>query len=158
MNEAYCKSIIKNVENNFKDFQILLSGIPDDTDSEPKNIARELTELFATLTAIEEEVFEMRLKKIINLENPYIPAISPEAVKNSISYQNQSLLNLVQKYLSQKESIIKFLYRVPFFYWDRTGVHELEGHVTFEEFIRRLIKNDNSNISVLKKKVDFKGN
>jgi len=158
MNEAYCKSIIKNVENNFKDFQILLSGIPENTDVERGNITRELTELFATLTAIEEEVFEMRLKKIIDIENPYIPAISPETVRDSVSQQNQSLLNLVQEYLSQKESIIKFLYRVPFFYWDRTGVHELEGHVTFEEFIRRLIKNDNSNISVLKKKVNFKGN
>ena len=158
MNEAYCKSLIKNVENNFKDFQFLLSRIPENTDDKQKDISRELTDLFATLTAIEEDVFEMRLKKIINLENPYIPAISPEAVRDSISQEHQSLLNLVKKYLSQKESIIKFLYRVPFFYWDRTGVHELEGHVTFEEFIRRLIKNDNSNISVLKKKVSFKGN
>ena len=92
------------------------------------------------------------MKKIIDQENPYIPAIHPEAVKNSMSGQNTSLPYLIQKYLSQKESIIKYINNVPFFYWDRTGVHELEGHVTFEEFVRRLIKNDNSNIAALKKK------
>ena len=152
MNEAYCKSLIQNVEKSLGDFQVLLNPPHKINNGEAGNNSHDLMNLFATLAAVEEDVFEMRLKKIIDQENPYIPAIHPEAVKNSVSGQNTSLPYLIQKYLNQKESIIKYINNVPFFYWDRTGVHELEGHVTFEEFVRRLIKNDNSNIEALKKK------
>jgi hypothetical protein len=152
MNEAYCKSLIQNVEKNLEDFQVLLNPLPEINSGETENNSHDLIDLFATLAAVEEDVFEMRLKKIIDQENPYIPAIYPEAVKNSVSRQNTSLSYLIQKYLNQKESIIKYINNIPFSYWDRTGVHELEGHVKFEEFVRRLIKNDNSNIAALKKK------
>jgi hypothetical protein len=158
MNEAYCKSLIKNIESNLKDFQSILNHLPDNIGDEFSGNSHELFNLFSTLTAVEEDVFEMRLKKIIDQENPYLPAIHPEEVRDSSPVKNSSLNQLIEKYLNQKESIVKYLYKVPFFYWDRTGVHELEGHVSFEEFIRRLIKNDNSNITALKKKIQIKNN
>jgi hypothetical protein len=152
MNEAYCKSLLKDIQSNLQNFEALLSQLPVKAEKDSNNKSGEVKDLLFTLTAVEEDVFEMRLKKIIDQENPYIPAIYPEKVKNSYTQEDSSLSALVQKYLKQKESIVKYLNHVPFFYWDRTGVHELDGHVTFEELIRRFIRNDKGTIESLKKK------
>jgi len=152
MNETHRMSLIQNVENNLKDFQIILRILPRDqkTDSVIKSHA--LKDFFGNLTAIEEDILEMRLKKIINQEHPYLPAIRIENLKLVSNLYQLSLLDLVQHYLVLKEKILRFINNIPIYYWERTGVHELEGHVTFEELIRRIIKNDQNNLLVLKTK------
>ncbi|NOQ98335.1 MAG: hypothetical protein GQ561_09235 [Calditrichae bacterium] len=152
MNETHRMSLIQNVEKSLKDFQIFFRMLPRNqkTDSVIKN--HELKDFFGNLTVIEEDILEMRLKKIINQEHPYLPAIRIENLKIMRNLYQLSLLDLMQHYLVQKEKILKFINNIPIYYWERTGVHELEGHVTFEELIRRIIKNDQNNLLVLKTK------
>lgn len=152
MNDTHRDSLIKNIENNLKDFQIIFRMLPRNQQTDKTIRNNDLIDFFGTLTAIEEDILEMRLKKIIDQENPYLPAIRLENLRRLNSSYQLSLLDLMQRYLEQKERILQFINKTPTYNWDRTGVHELEGHVTFEEFIRRIIKNDQNNLHTLKAK------
>ena len=54
------------------------------------------------------------------------------------------------------QELIRLLHSTPAIYWDRTGFHELEGHVTFEEFVRRMIRKDKNNLSYLQEEFFLK--
>jgi len=152
MSELYRKSLIKNIEENYNDFQSVLLSLGQLTPESDESTAEVLKDFITTLMAVEEDVFEMRLKKIIDRENPYLPAIVPDKIKRNNYYQEGTLEELIQKFLEQKKKLIKFLVNVPSMSWEKTGFHELEGHVTFEEFIRRLIRNDKLNVSQIRDK------
>lgn len=152
MSELYRKSLIKNIEENFKDFQSILCSLQQKDSEEDRSISETLRDFFTTLMAVEEDVFEMRLKKIIDRENPYLPAIIPDKIKRQNYYEDGTLREVIEKFLEQKKKLIKFLLNVPHGSWEKTGFHELEGHVTFEEFIRRMIRNDKLNMSQIRDK------
>ena len=152
MTEFYHKSLIKNIEENFNDFQSILHLLKQKDPEDDGSDAETLRDFFTTLMAVEEDVFEMRLKKIIDRENPYLPAIIPDKIKRQNYYQDDSLPEVIEKFLAQKKKLIKFLTNVPYGSWEKTGFHELEGHVTFEEFIRRMIRNDRLNMSAIRDK------
>ncbi|OGB61796.1 MAG: hypothetical protein A2Y94_05110 [Caldithrix sp. RBG_13_44_9] len=152
MNEVYRKSLIKNIEENFKDFQSILYSLQQKDSEENRSSSDTLRDFFTTLMAVEEDVFEMRLKKIIDRENPYLPAIIPDKIKRQNYYDDGTLQEVIEKFLEQKKKLIKFLLNVPYGSWEKTGFHEVEGHVTFEEFIRRMIRNDKLNMSQIRDK------
>ena len=152
MNENNRMSLIKNIENNLKDFQIIFRMLPKNQNPDSIKNDHELKDFFGSLTVVEEDVLEMRLKKIINQEHPYLPAIRPENFQLMNNFYKISLLDLIHNYLVLKEKILTFINNIPIYYWERTGVHELEGHVSFEELIRRIIKNDKNNLHALKMK------
>lgn len=156
MNETYRLSLINNLEKNIKDFQLILNKIPESPEVDSLTGKGDLKDFFCTVTAVEEDVLKMRLKKIVEEEHPYLPAIQVEKLKIAEEYYQYSLTDLVRQFLVQKEEILKFINKIPYYYWERTGVHELEGHVTFEEFVQRLIRNDQINLNQLKEK--FKNN
>jgi hypothetical protein len=153
MKDNHRESLIKNIEKNLRDFQIIYRRLPRNHGTESVIMNHELKDFFGILTAIEEDILEMRLKKIVDQENPYLPAIRKENLKSMSGYYQLSLPDLMRGYLLQKEEILKFINNIPFYNWERTGVHELEGHVTFEELIRRIIKNDQNNLDAIKAKV-----
>jgi hypothetical protein len=150
MTDSYRSNLIKNIEENLQDFQSILDPVTTSQELYEEIPQVQLVEFLQTVTAVEEDVLEMRLKKIIERENPYLPAIQVDQLKQQELKNQKSLHKLIGKFLHQKKEIIKFLYNVPVFYWDRTGFHELEGHVTFEEFIRRMIRNDKLNLTLLR--------
>lgn len=152
MKDTNRMSLIKSIENNLKDFQVIFRMLPRNHDTGTAIKNHELKDFFGTLTAIEEDILEMRLRKIIDQENPYLPAIRLENLRILGSSYQLSVLELMKRYIEQKIKILQFINKTPIYYWDKTGVHELEGHVTFEEFIRRLIKNDQNNLHALKTK------
>ncbi len=150
MTDSYRSNLIKNIEENLHDFQSVLDSFTRQKTSDEDLPENDLLDFFRTVTAVEEDVLEMRLKKIIERENPYLPAIHIDRLKQEAVANHKSLSKLIDKFIYQKKEILKFLYNIPAFYWDRTGFHELEGHVTFEEFIRRMIRNDKINLAQLR--------
>ncbi len=149
MNELSKKSLIKIAEESYEHFMSILATLTQEIPGQSEFQENNLKAFFNLQTAIEEDVFEMRLKKIIDRENPYIPAIRTTNLPGTEKYDHQALQELIGLYLEQKKEVIKFLYNVPAFYWNRSGFHELEGHVTFEEFIKRMINNDKKNLQNL---------
>ncbi len=144
------KELIDHIEKNFRDYYALLNSLRERKRLlEEQSEVEELRDFFAQLTTIEEEVIEYRLKKVINEEHPYLPLIHTENF-NSTVYKEEAFLQIVEKFLKQRQELLKLLYSIPSNYWLRTGVHEEEGHITFQEFIRRMIEKDKANINFIK--------
>ncbi len=151
------QDLIEDVKKTSSDFnKILMSFKKSDTGKKEIPKSRELLSFFCTLTAVEEDVIEFRLKKIIREEHPYLPAIDIDKVQQKYALDSASLSRLFDKFLEQRQELIRLLHSTPAIYWDRTGFHELEGHVTFEEFVRRMIRKDKNNLSYLQEEFFLK--
>lgn len=147
MNQISPQDFLSDIKNSYHELCTLLNPIKEQ-DNEASYIR--IKNFMSLLIAIEEDVYEMRLKKIVDEENPYLPAINVNKLREMKLYHTASLQRLVDRYLSLRLELLNFIQSLPFNVWDKTGVHELEGHVTFEEFIRRLVKNDRINIVQLR--------
>jgi len=145
------QDFVRNIKNSYREFNTILAPLKKRVDVSSHLRMAELKNFISFLIAVEEDVIEMRLKKIIEEENPYLPAIDAEKLKKRNFYNSDSLKKIIDTFLEQRLDLVKFLETIPSDIWNKTGVHELEGHVTFEEFIRRILKNDQINISHLRK-------
>lgn len=137
------KDLIKLFEKNFLEYSRIIRKMGEDSSRESS--IQSLSELkvhIRQLANLEEEIVEWRLKKILKEEHPYIPSIDVHTLHNSEAYQNQPFLDICDHFLKQKKELLKILYSLPAENWNRTGVHETEGHVPFREFIRRMTEKD----------------
>lgn len=137
------RDLIQYIEGNFRQYFEVLNKIGESTASEDmKKEPYNVRELIYTLSGIQDEVVDYRLKKILKEEHPYIPHIEVEKIKRKSKLQTCTLDQIVQNFLTQRRELLKLLYSLPIESWDRTGVLEKEGHVSFRELIRRLAEKD----------------
>lgn len=135
--------LIHKMESNFRAFYQLLHPLAEGNAEVPPNAdAAHLEEILNLTTCIEDEVIDFRLKKIQNEEHPYLPAINVDRIKGGNSNMLTSLPESITIFLNHKKGLIKYLYSVPATEWERTGVHQVEGHLTFNELVRRMIDKD----------------
>ena len=137
------QNLISAFEENFREYARILREIEDEEDINGSHgMELNTKEFLHQLTKIEDEVFEFRLKKILDEEHPYIPQINVDNIKRTISFFDLEISEIIQQFLHQRKELLKILYSIPRTYWNRTGVHEVEGHVEFKEFVRRVTKRD----------------
>lgn len=137
------KDLIRLFEKNFLEYSRLIRKIEEDNSRETSlQSFSQLKMHIRELANLEEEIVEWRLKKILKEEHPYIPAIDVQSINNSSSYQTQPFIEICTHFLKQKKELLKILYSLPAENWNRTGVHEREGHVAFKELIRRMTEKD----------------
>ncbi|KPJ96571.1 MAG: hypothetical protein AMJ53_00350 [Gammaproteobacteria bacterium SG8_11] len=137
------KQLIDLFEKNFLEYARLIRKIGENNSRESS--IQSLSKLkihIRELANLEEEIVELRLKKILKEEHPYLPTIDVQTIQNNSSYQNQPFLEICNHFLKQKKEVLKMLYSLPAENWNRTGVHEREGHIAFKEFIRRMTEKD----------------
>ncbi len=145
------KDLIQYLEGNFQEYhQLLARVVPEKSDTDFKPGSRLLNDLVERAADIQDEVVDYRLKKILREERPYIPKIFPDRMRFNKSRQNETLAYTVSRFLAQREELVKLLRTLPNEYWERTGVHEQEGHVSFKEFIRRMAEKDETLLNKLR--------
>jgi len=137
------KELIDLFEENFRDFSALLRQLEGNSNQKtPIQLPSDSQISLGQLANLEDEIIELRLKKILKEEHPYIPQINIEKIKNNSPYERLPLPQIRDHFLKQKKELLKLLYSLPSDNWNRTGVHEMEGHVAFKEFIRRMTVKD----------------
>jgi len=135
--------LINSFESHFREYYQLLNKLNEGNLSYiPNNSSWNLRDLLEMLADLEDEIIDYRLKKILEEEHPYLPQIRMERIRRNRIYRNFPLSRLVHHILQQRRSFLQLLYSLPPEKWERTGVHELEGHITFKEFVRRMIEKD----------------
>lgn len=137
------KELINGFEKNFIEYSRLLQKLKkkySDESITPLGYDSEIS--LGQLTNLENEILELRLKKILKEEHPYIPHINLEKLRQNSVFDNLSIIQLCDHFLRQKKELLKLLYSIPSENWNRTGVHEMEGHVAFKELIRRMVVKD----------------
>ena len=140
------KELIQDLESNFRQYNTILNQI---VQTLPGEDPPAIKELLYNLSGIQDEIVDYRLKKILQEEHPYIPQIRAEKFNERSIQQPCSLDQLAQNFLTQRRELLKMLYTLPRESWNRTGVHEKEGHVSFKELIRRMIAKDQEILSKL---------
>lgn len=140
------KELIQGLESNFRQYYAILNRI---VQAEQGENPPAIKELLYSLSSIQDEVVDYRLKKILKEEHPYIPQIRVDKFSGKSYQQPCSLDQLAQNFLTQRRELLKILYTLPRESWNRTGVHEKEGHVSFKELIRRMIEKDQEILSKL---------
>ncbi len=137
------KDLIMSIEGSVKEYHNLLDQV-EKPDYGTKSAAEpfQLRELVATIADIQDEVVSYRLLKILREEHPYIPQIKPDQIRLNVKRTSSSLKNIASNFLNQRKELLRILYTLPSENWNRTGVHEVEGHVSFKELIRRMIDKD----------------
>ncbi|MCB0261840.1 MAG: hypothetical protein R3C41_20200 [Calditrichia bacterium] len=148
------RELIQMVENSSRQYSSLLENVHEIEGT----IVHRLTRFLQTLTEIQDEVVDLRLKKILKEEHPYLPMIHVDRIQENTPYRKYSLYEISRTFINQRRELSKFLYNVPEELWKRTGVHENEGHVTFQEFVRRLTEKDHTTILRLQRTVETKEN
>ncbi|MCB0258180.1 MAG: hypothetical protein KDH97_00405 [Calditrichaeota bacterium] len=137
------RELIRSLEGNSRQYQQVLQHVPRTPGPALSGIENaQLREIIGVLTDIQEEVIEYRLKKILKEEHPYIPTIKVEKIKQNDHHQHLPLSQLVDVFLAQRRALLQLLQATPTATWSRTGVHESEGHISFQEIIRRMTEKD----------------
>lgn len=137
------RELIRSLEGNFRQYHHLLQHVSRTPDTALSGIEdAQLREIIGVLTDIQDEVVEYRLKKILKEEHPYIPTIKVEKIKQNGHHQHTPLPQLVEMFLAQRKALLQLLQATPTATWNRTGVHESEGHISFQEIIRRMAEKD----------------
>lgn len=137
------KNLISDFEQNYREYDRILgefdSGKETDVSIAVKPAIKQYIE---QLAKIENEVFEYRLKKILEEEHPYIPQINVEKISNALTNSGEDVPEIIQRFLNHRQEMLRILSDIPREKWERTGVHEMEGHIPLKEFVRRMIVKD----------------
>lgn len=131
--------LIRLMESNLRQLQSILEKADGGSPGKNGHGGASISDLLAVELNLQEEIIDFRLMKILNEERPYIPQIHPTTLSGHPAH---SLSDCASRFLQQRRDLITLLRRTPREKWDRTGVHEVEGHVSFKEFIRRMVEKD----------------
>ncbi|GAB4368904.1 MAG: hypothetical protein Kow0042_10340 [Calditrichia bacterium] len=154
------KELIQHFETNSQNYQSLFNLLEskerqDQSDTEK---VASLSDFISIQLAIEDEIVEFRLKKILEEEHPYIPRINVDRYKSSKRKYGERISDIKDEFFRLRRDLINLLSGTPTDHWKRTGVHEQEGHVSFYEFVRRLVKKDDRNIHYLMEQLNIQQN
>ena len=71
-------------------------------------------------------------------------ALTPELerINQETTPPHSSIHEFVEKFLNQRRDLLKLLYSLPTASWERTGIHKVEGHVSFKKLVRRIAEQD----------------
>lgn len=98
---------------------------------------------------IQDEILLLRLKKIIELENPYLPMLRIDKIKQRITNVDLTYEQMIDIFKRLRQELLTFLSSIPAEKWSRIGLHETEGHITFREIVLRMIKKEQEILSLL---------
>lgn len=146
--------LISALEGNLNRYETILNKI--DLKSLSNNNADlywKIQERLVMLSSVQDEVVDFRLKKILSEEHPYLPQIEVSRLQHDNHRHNGSLAALADDFLKRRRELMTVLSSLPGEKWTRTGVHEVEGHITFGELVRRMTEKDLTIISQLDKLV-----
>ena len=146
------KDLIQALENSYRDFLNVateLSNLQNQNISVHPITNNQCKKTLQLIIEIQDEIFLLRLKKIIALENPYLPMLRIDKIKQRIVKVDLTYEQMIDIFKRLRQELLAFLTSLPAEKWSRTGLHETEGHITFKEIVLRMIKKEQEIISVL---------
>lgn len=103
----------------------------------------EITEIIKEEMRIVEDIFEFRIKRVNEIENPYLPPVIHQEYVVNVAGENQIQPEaLVSGLLQLKEDVFKYVTHLHPARLSRTGYHWQEGHITLENLLNRYLRND----------------
>lgn len=131
--------LIKSIEGNFREYYRILNSLEEEVALPGSGgVPRHIVDLLVALVEIQDEIVDFRLKKILKEEHPYLPKLEVHQLRRQQGDDLPSFKELCERFLTKRKELLKLLYSLPLENWERTGVLEAEGHISFGEFVRRM--------------------
>ncbi len=107
-----------------------------------KHRLKELVQFIYTQCSVEEDIFEFRIRKILETEEPYLPPVNCELYQKINPTKHIGIDEITENYLQIKQRIYNYLNSLSGKQLSRYGYHWKEGHISLEELLKRYIEND----------------
>ena len=134
--------LIANLRSLPNELDDLIDGMSDDELRwRPIPNKWSIGEILAHLRDVEREVFQARLRRTLNEDNPVFELWDQERAASERDYLGQSGRAAVEEFRALRTETADTLARVPIGEWQRVGVHPERGPATVEELVTRQIKN-----------------
>lgn len=103
-------------------------------------------EVIAHLADLESEVFAVRLRQVLDEDLPLMKAIDPDARARDFGYQGQDVQGNIRRLLEARAQNIRLIQPAPPEAWDRVGVHERRGPMSFREIVEGMANHDQNHL------------
>lgn len=134
--------LIANLRSLPNELDDLVEGMSDDEMHwRPIPNKWSIGEILAHLRDVEREVFQLRLRRTLNEDNPVFELWDQEQAATERDYAEQSGRAALEELKALRAETADTLERVPVDEWQRVGIHPERGSATVEEQVTRQIKN-----------------
>ena len=134
---------LRNLPDRIAEVVEALSGAGGDWRPQPE--AWTCRQLVAHLSAA-DPLFEKRLARIVAENNPQLPYFGPDTARPEA---DAPLPELLSRFRTQRDHLLKFLSAFPPEAWERPAVHETMGPTTFAQQIQNIINHDTDHLGQL---------
>jgi uncharacterized damage-inducible protein DinB len=141
---------LRNVPDRIAEVVEALSGAGDDWQPQPEDWT--CRQLVAHLSAA-DPLFEKRLARIVAEDNPWLLYFGPDTANAppvaARPEADAPLPELLSRFRTQRDRLLKFLSALPPEAWERPAVHETMGPTTFAQQVQNIINHDTDHLGQL---------
>jgi hypothetical protein len=99
----------------------------------------------------EEEVFLIRLKRILRESRPFLHLHDQEKEAAERNYRGRNLREGVEKFCAQRQKSLDVIQSANTDDWGRMGSHETRGVVSFKDIVQTMVEHDAKHLEQIRK-------
>jgi hypothetical protein len=99
----------------------------------------------------EEEVFVVRLRRILKESRPYLFLVDQDKLASERNYRGRDLKEGVEKFCIQRQKSLEIIQSARPDDWKRMGSHETRGVVSFKDIITVMVEHDAKHLEQIKR-------
>lgn len=105
-----------------------------------------LTEIVCHLRDTEIEVNQSRLRMLLELEEPFIPARVTDTWATERDYNKQDIVQAMQDFTSARKQVVDLLHSLTSADWKRKARHAIFGPTDLQELVKFMVEHDKLHI------------
>jgi len=99
----------------------------------------------------EEEVFIIRLKRILKESRPFLYLHDQDKAAAERNYREKDLTKGIEKFCTQRQKSLEIIQSATPEDWQRMGSHETLGVITFEDIVKKMVEHDAKHLEQIRK-------
>lgn len=105
---------------------------------------------YAAHLADAARVYDERLRRLANEENPHLPAYNPDAYAAEFRYHEMDPEDVLLRLTQHRAATIEFLRSLDEGQWERPGVHEEDGPITLRGLAEHMAHHEGDHVSTIR--------
>ena len=99
----------------------------------------------------EEEVFTIRLRRILKESRPYLYSVDQDKLAAERNYIKKDLKEGIEKFCKQRQISLEIIETAKSEDWERMGSHQTLGVISFEDIVKKMVDHDGKHLEQIKR-------
>jgi hypothetical protein len=99
----------------------------------------------------EEEVFTIRLKRILKEDRPFLYSVDQDTLARERNYIKRGLKEGIDKFCTQRGMNLEIIESANPGDWGRMGSHETKGVVSFKDIVESMVEHDAKHLEQIRR-------